>query len=221
MIRDHASQDSEIRKKTLSMNSVKKQEVVLKDLPHNNLTRLLSYQRVPKLGKNDLYNRAYGAMVGFLIGDSMGSYLINKPFSQSQIAEAVMMRGGGAMGLKGGQGTDEWEICVALSEGLIEGKGNYDNNIIAQKYLNWLESNPSDLPVLVGVAFSSIRQQKQKRGVVFSRKKLGSQLLENSLKNLKQYSNLGLVRIIPLVIWGIHLDECQFNQLIKGISSYI
>ena len=59
---------------------------MLKDLPHGSITRLLSYHRVPNLAKNDLYNRAYGALVGFLIGDSMGSYLINRPFSQVSIS---------------------------------------------------------------------------------------------------------------------------------------
>ena len=47
-----------------------------------------------------------------------------------------------------------------MSEALIAGKGNYDINIVASKYLNWLESSPSDLPVLMGVAFSDIRKKK-------------------------------------------------------------
>ena len=215
MVRDHNSQNQE-RKKTLSMNGVKKQEVNLRDLPHASLTKLLSYHRVPKLAKTELYNRAHGAMMGFLIGDSMGSYLINRPFSPKQISEAIMMNGGGTMGLKGGQGTDEWEICLALSEALIEGRGNYCSNIVASKYLSWLESNPCDLPVLMGVAFTDIRKKKlSKRGLV-NRKTIGSELKKGSLKNIKQESNLGLIRLIPLVIWGLHLDECQFARLIRG-----
>lgn len=42
-----------------------------------------------------------------------------------------MMKGGGVMNLKSGQGTDEWEICLSLSEALIESNGVYNSNKIA------------------------------------------------------------------------------------------
>ena len=41
------------------------------------MNQLLGYHRCLNLAKNDVYNRAYGAMFGFLIGDSMGAYLVN------------------------------------------------------------------------------------------------------------------------------------------------
>lgn len=79
------------------------------------MSMLLSYHRCLNLAKSDLYNRAYGAMFGFLIGDSMGSHIINRSFDEEQILESLMMKGGGVMNLKPGEGTDEWEICLALS----------------------------------------------------------------------------------------------------------
>lgn len=79
------------------------------------MSMLLSYHRCLNLAKSDLYNRAYGAMFGFLIGDSMGSRIINGSFDEEQILESLMMKGGGVMNLKPGEGTDEWEICLALS----------------------------------------------------------------------------------------------------------
>ena len=42
-----------------------------------------------------------------------------------------MMKGGGVMNLKSGECTDEWQISMALSEALIEGKGRYDQNLVA------------------------------------------------------------------------------------------
>ena len=51
-----------------------------------------------------------------------------------------MMKGGGVMNLKSGECTDEWEICMALSEALLEGNGRYDPNLVAKKYLEWLDS---------------------------------------------------------------------------------
>jgi len=59
----------------------KKVSFTLADVPHSNMTQLLSYHRCLNLAKNDLYNRAYGAMFGFLIGDSMGANIINKPYN--------------------------------------------------------------------------------------------------------------------------------------------
>lgn len=46
------------------------------------MSQLLGHHRCLNLAKNDLYNRAYGAMFGFVIGDAMGAYLVNKPFNQ-------------------------------------------------------------------------------------------------------------------------------------------
>jgi len=46
------------------------------------MNQLLSYNRCLNLAKNDIYNRAYGAMFGFLIGDSIGAYLVNLPYNE-------------------------------------------------------------------------------------------------------------------------------------------
>lgn len=48
---------------------------------------------------------------------------------------------------------------MALSEGLIAGKGRYDQDLIAGKYLEWIESKPRDMPALVGIALSKIRRK--------------------------------------------------------------
>lgn len=83
-----------------------KNSISLEKVPHASISQLLSYHRCLNLAKNDLYNRAYGAMFGFLIGDSIGSTLINRSFNEEEIINALMMRGGGVMNLKPGEGTD-------------------------------------------------------------------------------------------------------------------
>ena len=60
----------------------------------------------------------------------------------------------------------------------------------------------------MGIAFADIR--KKKRQGSFDGVPLGEQLITGSLRNIKQKSNLGLVRIIPLVIWGLELEQYQF-----------
>ena len=43
------------------------------------MNQILSYNRCLNLAKNDVHNRAYGAMFGFVIGDSIGAYVVNLP----------------------------------------------------------------------------------------------------------------------------------------------
>lgn len=49
------------------------------------MSKILGYTRCLNLARTDILNRAYGAMFGFVIGDAMGAYLINKPFNQHGI----------------------------------------------------------------------------------------------------------------------------------------
>ena len=65
------------------------------------------------------------------------------------------------------------------------------------------------MPVIVGIALSSIRKKKKgmRKGEMNN---LGHQLLKDSEKNMKQESTLGLVRVLPLVIWGLNLEDDEF-----------
>lgn len=45
------------------------------------------------------------------------------------------MNGGGTYNLGPGQGTDQTEIFLSLCHGIIEGKGTYQPNSIATKYM--------------------------------------------------------------------------------------
>ena len=49
------------------------------DISPLTVTRILTYQKCPNIARTDIHNRAYGAMFGIIIGDSIGAYLINKP----------------------------------------------------------------------------------------------------------------------------------------------
>jgi hypothetical protein len=47
---------------------------------------------------------------------------------------------------------------------------------------------------------------------------LGEMLRKNSEKNKNQESNLGLIRIIPLVVWSLNLSEREFHRLLRGTT---
>ena len=60
----------------------------------------------------------------------------------------------------------------------------------------------------MGIAFGEIR--KKRRQGIFDRNNLAEELIVGSSRNINQESNLGLVRLIPLVIWSLDLDDYQF-----------
>lgn len=66
------------------------------------------------------------------------------------------------------------------------------------------------MPVVFGIALSQIRKQRKEMRRRGSHEKLGDQLLVDSLKNIKQESALGLIRLMPLVIWGLNLEDDEF-----------
>ena len=68
--------------------------------------KILSYRKCPNLSYSEIHNRAFGAMFGVIIGDSLGAYLLNQKPTTQDIGKAMLMEGGGVMGLRSGEGTD-------------------------------------------------------------------------------------------------------------------
>lgn len=68
---------------------------------------LTGYRKVTKINRGDVYNRAFGAFFGFVIGDAVGSHISNKPYNQTDILDALIMDGSKIYNLNPGQGTDE------------------------------------------------------------------------------------------------------------------
>lgn len=97
-----SDEESEGKKKSSSMRNHSKTPITVKNVPHAAMTQLLSYHRCPNLAKNDIHSRAYGALFGFLIGDSIGSTILNRPYNEEEVLNAIMMKGGGVMNLKPG-----------------------------------------------------------------------------------------------------------------------
>lgn len=68
--------------------------------------------------------------------------------------------------------------------------------------------------MLIGIAFSDIKKRRHSSGKL-DLSSLGEELRSGSLRNIKHESVLGLTRIIPLAIWGLKLEEYEFNHIIK------
>ena len=128
-------------------------------IPKPLLSVLSGKYKCPALDTSDVINRMYGAFVGFIIGDSVGSYLAFHVHKIDELVlKALLMNGGGTYNTNPGQGTADTELAFALAYGLIEGNGIYKANVIAKHYALWLKSKPFDTSALVLIALKACRE---------------------------------------------------------------
>jgi ADP-ribosylglycohydrolase len=120
------------------------------------------YPNVPQLEKNEnVLNAIYGAFFGFLVGDIAGAHLAYTTQRMDlYLPSALLMNGGGTYNLGAGQGSDQTEILFSACYGLIEGKGIYNQNLMAKIYLEWIESKPFNFSTLIALALRELRTLK-------------------------------------------------------------
>ena len=123
--------------------------------------------------------RAQGALLGHVIGDSLGSLVEFKP--AAEIAELYPggvrdLIDGGVYKLLAGQPTDDSELALTLARTLVH-EGKYDAEKVLDAYRRWLTSRPVDV------------------GMTTERGLLGR-------GDAASESNGSLMRISPLGIWA-------------------
>lgn len=150
--------------------------------------------------KSKEYDFACGALLGSLIGDSIGSRLefLGKLPSTQDVVEAMRMPGGGYWRVAPGQITDDGELTLCLTKSLIE-KETFDLDSIASNYIRWLRSKPFDIGETTYNSFDVKDQNITKLG-----KKIQK---SNRWSNAKSKANGSLMRCVPLAIWGFNLSE--------------
>jgi ADP-ribosyl-[dinitrogen reductase] hydrolase len=129
-------------------------------------------------------DRARGCLYGQLIGDSLGSLVEFQ--SASQIATRYPngvrnFHDGGTWNTIAGQPTDDSEMALALARAIAEHR-RYDQTLVRNAYVDWLESGPFDAGNTVALGL---------RGT----------------PNYDSQANGALMRISPLGIFSAHLDE--------------
>lgn len=96
--------------------------------------------------KDMLKDKIAGALYGVAIGDALGAPL--EFMSAEQIAQqhghVTEMIGGGWLGVKPGETTDDTAMTLAVAEGIMESP---DNPIpaIGERFIRWAESGPKDI----------------------------------------------------------------------------
>lgn len=94
----------------------------------------------------DIKNFAQGCLVGAFVGDSAGArleFLGHRP-NDTDLDDALAMKGGGVFRVAPGQVTDDGELTLALSRAL-GGEQTYPREKVASNYCSWAASRPFDM----------------------------------------------------------------------------
>jgi ADP-ribosylglycohydrolase len=111
------------------------------------------------LATNDLLDSIYGAFFGFLVGDIVGAHVAYKIYNLPEIPAALLMNGGGTYNIGPGQGTDQTEILFSTAYGLIDGGSVYNSDLMARRYLSWLDSKPFNVSAIFILSLLEIRRK--------------------------------------------------------------
>ncbi|MGE6660933.1 inositol monophosphatase family protein [Pseudomonas sp. NPDC077408] len=91
--------------------------------------------------------RAFGCLAALLIGDNLGAqveFMSAAEIAERIASEALTMEDGGIWKIQAGQPTDDGELALTLARSLVK-QGGFDSSDIAQRYVDWLRSEPFDV----------------------------------------------------------------------------
>jgi len=158
-------------------------------------------------------DRALGSVVGALIGDAAGGIFefMGRSPTLKEAQAALDLPGGGVFDLAPGQFTDDGEMTMALLGAIAKGKGAYRQELAAQAYCEWEQSNPFDIGLATRAA---LRVPKAAMNNPKSLAKLVcSQALEH---NSGSKANGCMMRATPL---GIAATGCNIKETIEMVAS--
>ena len=98
---------------------------------------------------------------------------------------------------------------LSLCYSLLEGKGAYDENLVAKQYFDWFESKPFNFSAVFALSMRELHIMKLS-GAEPQAHKVSEILIKSSEKNKNQESSIGLIRILPLVLFGLKFTEQHF-----------
>jgi len=140
--------------------------------------------------------RALGALLGQACGDALGTTVEFESARAIKKAHPDGLRdivGGGPFRVKRGQVTDDTELALALARSLA-GRGAYDGDHVASRYLAWHASGPFDIGGTTRQAFGAPVKGLDVAAQVERRARPDSE------------ANGSLMRASPLGVFGWRLD---------------
>ena len=140
-----------------------------------------------------------GAILGALVGDSVGSYLefVFGDLSNEQVKKCLQMPGGGCHKVAPGQVTDDGELTMCLMHGLVAGQGVLDLCHICVQYAHWLSSTPFDVGNTTRNGLSKCSAVSKDPTKAWQAAKKG--------RGKTSLSNGAMMKISPLGVWASKL----------------
>lgn len=95
---------------------------------------------------DDIYSRGKAAFLGVALGDALGATteFMSAGEIKAQYKVHRKIIGGGWLGLRAGQVTDDTEMSLALARAVIENQ-RWDLNSIADNFVAWMRGKPIDI----------------------------------------------------------------------------
>ncbi|MEX2196031.1 MAG: ADP-ribosylglycohydrolase family protein [Thermoleophilaceae bacterium] len=95
-------------------------------------------------------DRSLGALLGLAAGDALGAPVEGLPAGEIRERHGTLseMTGGGHLGLRAGQGTDDTEMAICLARSLIS-SGGFDARAALAEYLAWYRGEPLGIGLTV------------------------------------------------------------------------
>ena len=158
-------------------------------------------------------DRALGSVVGALIGDAAGGIFefMGRPPTLKEAQAALDLPGGGVFDLAPGQFTDDGEMTMALLGALAKGKGAYKQELAAQAYCEWEQSNPFDIGLATRAAL------RVPKAAVINPKALVKLVCSQALEhNAASKANGCMMRATPL---GIAATGCNIEETIEMVTA--
>ncbi|MBB5021613.1 ADP-ribosyl-[dinitrogen reductase] hydrolase [Desulfurispira natronophila] len=139
------------------------------------------------------YDRVLGAYLAFAVGDALGAPAEFMTPREIAHHHGVLrnMAGGGWLGVKPGQITDDTQMSLALGQSIVEQKG-FALEAVADHFVAWMRSKPIDIGSTV-------------------RRGLRDYMLKGQTQSpLSEFSagNGGLMRNFPLVVYCLKQWDC-------------
>lgn len=154
----------------------------------------------------EVLNRAQGCLLGQIAGDALGS-LVEFQSTGQIIAEypdggPYDLKDGGQFSTIAGQPTDDSELALMLGR-MIANSNGYDEEMAAQYYTWWYNSNPFDIGTTIKTALRAASGAPEGRRAEAAR----------AAASRHSESNGALMRISPLGIYASQLQPADAVRL--------
>jgi ADP-ribosylglycohydrolase len=155
----------------------------------------------------NLYDAAFGCLLGACVGDAAGARLelIGRKPTFDEVQHAMTMPGGGVWNVAPGQITDDGELTLCLAQALC-GNAQFPLEQIARNYASWMQSGPFDRGITTTHAFNSVcTPHWQSTYETESYAEAMHKAAE--FWSLDSKANGSLMRATPSGIWGYQLED--------------